>query len=207
MPLMGFSVLPKATQFFDMFARAGANAVEAARLVERRFASPAAVKHAEIKALEHVGDNLTGEIITLLNTQYVTPFDREDIYGLASATDDVLDHLDHASEMLDVYRISETTDFARQQCAVMVKAAGHLAAALGSLRGLAQAESHLLEVKKYEDEGDRVVRAAIGSLFADPSADPLYVIRWKDVYDTLEEAIDACETAAHHVGNIVVKNS
>ena len=87
---MGFSVLPKATQFFDMFARAGANAVEAARLVEQRFVDPSVVKHSQVKALEHVGDNMTGEIITLLNTQYVTPFDREDIYGLASATDDVL---------------------------------------------------------------------------------------------------------------------
>lgn len=151
---MGFSVLPKATQFFDMFARAGANAVEAARLVEQRFADPSVVKHSQVKALEHVGDNMTGEIITLLNTQYVTPFDREDIYGLASATDDVLDHMDYASELLDVYRLAETTDFARQQCAVMVNAAGHLAAALGSLRGLAQAESHLLEVQTSEDEGD-----------------------------------------------------
>jgi uncharacterized protein len=204
---MGFSVLPKATQFFDMFARAGANAVEAAALVERRFANPSAVPHKEVKALEHVGDSLTGEIITLLNTQYVTPFDREDIYGLASATDDVLDHMDHASELLDVYRIAETTEFARQQTAVLVKAAGHLGAALGNLRGLKEADGHLLELKKYEDEGDRVVRAAIGSLFADPNPDPIYVIRWKDVYDALEEAVDACETAAHHVGNIVVKNS
>ena len=165
---MGFSVLPKATQFFDMFARAGANAVEAARLVEQRFVDPSVVKHSQVKALEHVGDNMTGEIITLLHTLYVTPFDREDIYGLASATDDVLDHMDYASELLDVYRLAETTDFARQQCAVMVNAAGHLAAALGSLRGPAQAESHLLEVKTSEDEGDRLVKEAIGSLFADP---------------------------------------
>ena len=80
-------------------------------------------------------------------------------------------------------------------------------AALGNLRGLAQADSHLLELKKYEDEGDRLVKEAIGSLFDDPNPDPLYVMRWKDVYDALEDALDACETAAHHVGNIVVKNS
>lgn len=204
---MGFSVLPKATQFFDMFARAGENAVAAARLVEQRFANPAAVPHAQVKALEHVGDDLTGEIINLLNTQYVTPFDREDIYGLASATDDVLDHMDYASELLDVYRISDTTDYSRRQCAVMVGASSHLASALGNLRGLAEADGHLLELKKYEDEGDRLVKEAIGSLFADPDPDPLYVIRWKDVYDALEDAIDACESAALHVGNIVVKNS
>ena len=204
---MGFSVLPKATQFYDMFTRAGANALAAAQLVERRFADPAAVPHSEVKALEHVGDGLTGEIINLLNTQYITPFDREDIYGLASATDDVLDHIDDASELLAVYRISETTEFARRQCAVMVSAAGHLASALGSLRGLAEADGHLLELKKFEDEGDRILREAIGALFADPAPDPLYVIRWKDVHDALEDAIDACETAAHHIGNIVVKNS
>jgi uncharacterized protein Yka (UPF0111/DUF47 family) len=204
---MGFSVLPKATQFYDMFARAGGNALAAAQLVEQRFTDPAAVPHSKVKALEHVGDDLTGEIINLLNTQYITPFDREDIYGLASATDDVLDHMDDASELLAVYRITETTEAARRQCAVMVSAAQHLASALGSLRGLAEADGHLLEVKRFEDEGDRILREAIGALFADPGADPLYVIRWKDVYDALEDAIDACETAAHHVGNIVVKNS
>lgn len=204
---MGFSVLPKSTKFFDMFAQAGQNAVAASQLVERRFAAPAAVPHAEVKALEHVGDDLTGQIINLLNTQYVTPFDREDIYGLASATDDVLDHMDHASQLLDVYRLAETTDAARGQCGVLVSAVTHLSAALGNLRGLAEADGHLVELKKHEDEGDRLFKDAIGELFADPNADPLYVIRWKDVYDALEDAIDACETAAHHVGNIVVKNS
>ncbi len=204
---MGFSVLPKATKFYEMFARAGANAFASAQLVERRFADPEAVARSDVKALEHVGDDLTDEIIKLLNTQYVTPFDREDIYGLASATDDVLDHMDHASELLAVYRITETTEPARRQCAVLVKAAECLASALGSLRGLAEADAHLMAVKQFEDEGDRIFRGAIGALFADPGADPLYVIRWKDVYDVLEDAIDACETAAHHVGNIVVKNS
>lgn len=203
---MALSILPKSTRFYDMFARAGANALEAARLVERRFADPSAVSHAEVKALEHIGDELTGEIITLLNTQYVTPFDREDIYGLASATDDVLDYIESASELLDVYRLPETTEASRKQCAVLVSAAGHLAAALSTLKGLAQVESHLLELKRREDDGDRILRDAVAALFAAPEPDPLYVIRWKDVYDALEEAIDACEAAAHHVGNIVVKN-
>ena len=203
---MGFSILPKATHFYDLFARAGANVLAAAQLVEKRFADPAAVPHAEIKKLEHTGDDITGETIQLLNTQYVTPFDREDIYGLASATDDVIDHIDHASELLDVYRLPQTTEEARNQCRVLVGAAGHLSAALGSLRGLAEADNHLLELKKFEDEGDRILREAVGGLFSATNPDPLYVIRWKDVYDALEDAIDACETAAHHVGNIVVKN-
>jgi uncharacterized protein Yka (UPF0111/DUF47 family) len=203
---MGFSILPKATHFYDLFARAGENVLAVAQLVEKRFADPSAVPHSEIKKLEHIGDDMTGETIQLLNTQYVTPFDREDIYGLASATDDVVDHIDHASELLDVYRLGETTEQARRQCQILVGAAGHLAAALGSLRGLAEADSHLLELKKFEDEGDRIVREAIGGLFSDPDPDPLYVIRWKDVYDALEDAIDACERAALHVGNIVVKN-
>lgn len=204
---MGMSILPRATRFYDYFARAGENALAGARLVERRFADPASVPHAEVKALEHVGDELTGEIIGLLNTQYVTPFDREDIYGLAGATDDVLDHMDHASELLDVYRISETTEQSRRQCAILVSATERLAAALGSLKSLALADPHLLELKTFEDEGDRLLREAVGALFAEPNADPLNVIRWKDVYDSLEDAIDACEAAALHVGNIVVKNS
>lgn len=204
---LGLSLLPKTTRFYDLFATAGENIIAGARVVERRFASPESVPHAEVKALEHAGDAVTGQIIGLLNTQYITPFDREDIYGLASATDDVLDHMDHASELLDVYRIGATTEFSRRQCAVLVSASERLSGALGSLRGLAKADSYLAELKTFEDEGDRIHREAVGSLFAEDDVDPLHVIRWKDVYDALEDAIDACERAAHHVGNIVVKGS
>lgn len=204
---MGISLLPKSTRFYDLFLTAGENTIAGARMVERRFASPSSVPHAEVKALEHAGDDVTGEIIGLLNTQYITPFDREDIYGLASATDDVLDHMDHASELIDVYRIGDrTTEFSRRQCAVLVSASERLSRALGSLKGLSGVDAYLMELKTFEDEGDRIHREAVGSLFED-GVDPLHVIRWKDIYDALEDAIDACETAALHVGNIVVKGT
>ena len=205
--MVKLSILPKSTRFYDMFAEAGANVVAAARLIERRFANPSEIPHAEIKALEHVGDDLTGQIITLLNTQYVTPFDREDIFGLASAIDDVVDNINHASQLLDIYRLPHTTDASRRQCATLVSAADHLAAALGSLKGLAKVDAHLLALREREDEGDRIFTDAVASLFAEADPDPLSVIRWKDVYDALEDAIDACERSGRHVGNIVVKNS
>ena len=204
---MRLSLGPKTTEFYDLFTRAGQNTLETARLAERRFREyPPTVEHREVKALEHAGDELTREIIELLNTQYITPFDREDIYGLAKAIDDVVDHIENASELLGLYKVDSRMEQSIEQCRVLVGTAGHLANALGELKQLKRAESEIVEVKRLEDEGDRIVRSAIADLFQQHADDPLKVIRWKDIFDALEEAIDACETAADFVGNIVVKN-
>ena len=193
----------------DLFAEAGTNALEAARLAETRFREypNASVTQADIKAVEHRGDELTRDLINLLNTQYVTPFDREDIYALATALDDVVDHIDEATDLLDIYRIESSSAAAIEQCRILVGAVEHLADALARLRGRTGAQEALVALKQLEDEGDRVVRDAIASLFQDSRIEPLVVIRWKDVFDSLEDAIDACETAANVVGNILVKNA
>jgi uncharacterized protein Yka (UPF0111/DUF47 family) len=150
---------------------------------------------------------LTHELIQLLNTQYVTPFDREDIYELATALDDVVDHIEHASDLLGLYKIGAPMDQALEQARILIGAADALASALVELRRPEAAAPHLATVKQYEDEGDRVVRDAIAALFEDEEVDPRHIIRWKDVFDALEQAIDACETAAHVIGNVVVKNA
>jgi predicted phosphate transport protein (TIGR00153 family) len=203
---MRLALVPRTTEFYDLFTRAGQNLLETARLAQRRFAEfPQGGSHDEVKALENQGDELTREIIELLNTQYVTPFDREDIYELAKEIDDVVDYIDNASDLLGLYKVESSMDAAVEQCRVLVSAAEHLANALSELRRLRRAEQHLVRVKELEDEGDSIVRKAIAALF-DEGADPLTIIRWKDIFEALEDAIDACETAADLVGNIVVKN-
>jgi uncharacterized protein len=205
---MRLSLVPRTTEFYDLFTAAGENALLAARQAEVRFRTfpQPNVSQQEIKRLENAGDDLTKQIIDLLNTQYITPFDREDIYQLAKEIDDVVDFIENASDLLDLYKFDRPMEEALEQCRVLVAATENLARALAALRGLREAERHLVEVKRLEDEGDRIVRDAIAGLFENSHVDPVTIIRWKDIFEALEDAIDACETAADVVGNIVVKN-
>jgi predicted phosphate transport protein (TIGR00153 family) len=204
---MRLAFVPKTTEFYDFFTRAGENLLATARLAEQRFREfpETSVDHEQVKELENQGDELTREIIALLNTQYITPFDREDIYGLAKVIDDVVDHIEHASDLLGLYQVKSRMEQSVEQCRVLVEMAEHLSAALAELRQLRRVEQHIVEVKRLEDEGDRIERTAIAALFRE-DVDPLTVIRWKDIFESLEDAVDACETAADLVGNIVVKN-
>jgi predicted phosphate transport protein (TIGR00153 family) len=205
---MRISLTPKTTEFFTLFGRAGQNALEVARLVERRFREhpSSGVTQEQVKKEETEGDTLTREIITLLNTQYVTPFDREDIYLLATEIDDVVDYLEEASDLLGLYGIEMPTRHAVEQCAVIVRACEQLAVACDNLKGMRGVDGALVELKRLEDEGDRILRDAVGSLFRDERIDPLNVIRWKDIYEALERALDACDTAANVIANILVKS-
>ena len=206
---MRLSLVPRTTEFYELFAQAGANAVEVARLAETRFREfpDTGVTQDRVKELEHEGDRLTYEIVTLLNTQYVTPFDRDDIYALAGAIDDIVDNIDEVSDLLDLYKVEGSMQQALEQCRVLVAATTSLADALSELKAVGGVQRHLVELKAREDEGDRILRDAIAALFENEDVSPSVIIRWKDIFEALEEAIDACETAAHVVGNIVVKNA
>lgn len=196
-------------EFYALFADAGANALGAARLVGQRLGDfpDTAVDQAEVKELEHEGDRLTADIFQLLNTRYSAPFDREDIYGLARAIDDVVDHIEHASDLLGLYKVEAPMEQALEQCRVLVGATENLAAALSELPELEEARRRLAAIKELEDEGDRIVRDAIAALFEDDGISLRVIIRWKDIFEALEEAIDACDAAAHVIGNIVVKSA
>ena len=206
---MRLRLTPRTTEFYDLFSKAGENALEAARKAEIRFREypNSSVTQADVKAVETAGDEITRELITLLNTQYVTPFDREDIYELATALDDVVDYIEEVSELLELYGIESTTKHAVEQCRILVQAVEQLNLALSRLKGMRGVQDALVELKRFEDEGDRIVHDAIAALFRDDRIDPLIVIRWKDVYDGLEQALDAAEHAANVIGNIVVKNA
>jgi uncharacterized protein len=206
---MRLALVPRPTEFFDLFTQAGANALDAARKAETRFREfpNSSVTQADVKNAEREGDRITRELIQLLNTQYVTPFDREDIYALATTIDDVVDHIEEATDLLELYGVESPTRQSLEQARILTGAVGHLATALENLKSQRGVQEQLIQLKELEDEGDRVLRDAIADLFRDERIDPLTVIRWKDIFEALEDALDAAETAANVVGNIIVKNA
>jgi uncharacterized protein len=205
---MRISLTPRTSEFFTLFGKAGENALQVSRLVERRFREHpnSGITQEQVKKEETEGDAITRDLITLLNTQYVTPFDRDDIYMLATEVDDIVDYLEEASDLLGLYGVEMPTRHAVEQCGIIVRACEQLASALDNLKGMRGVQEALVQVKAHEDEGDRVLRDALAALFRDGGIDPLIVIRWKDIYEALERALDACETAANVVANILVKN-
>lgn len=206
---MRISLTPRTSEFYDLFAKAGANALQVSRLVERRFREHpnSGITQEQVKKEETEGDAITRDLITLLNTQYVTPFDRDDIYLLATEIDDVVDYLEEASDLLGLYGVEMPTRHAVEQCGIIVRACEQLALACENLKGMRGVQDALVKVKAHEDDGDRVLRDALAALFRDEGIDPLIVIRWKDIYEALERALDACETAANVIANILVKNA
>ena len=206
---MRLSLTPRPTEFYDLFVKAGENALDAARHAQTRFSEypNSSVTQADVKAIETKGDQITRDLIQLLTTQYITPFDREDIFELATALDDVVDYIEEASDLLELYGVEGATRHAVQQCGIIVQAVEQLSLALTRLKSLRGVQDALIELKRLEDEGDRVVHDAIAALFRDDRIDPLIVIRWKDIYEGLEKALDASERAANVIANVVVKNA
>jgi predicted phosphate transport protein (TIGR00153 family) len=199
---------PRTNEFYELLAAAGGNALAAARAGEARFRDyPTGVAQAEIKALEHEGDRITGELIGLVNSQHFTPFDRDDLFVLAGAIDDVTDSVENATELLGLYDVEHPTRHALELCEILVAAVEQLDTLLRNLKGKRGSSPEIAEIKRLEDEGDACTRRAVGSLFEDERIDPLIVIRWKQIYEALEDAIDAVETAAHRIGNVLVKNA
>jgi hypothetical protein len=195
-------------EIFSHLSAAGEAALAVARTVEQRFREwPDGPSQLDVKNLEHVADSVVSELVSLTNTLFVTPYDRDDLIALAFAIDDVADAAENAAELLGLYGVETTTRQSFELCALLVEAAEELAQLLTGLKGLEGASERIVKIKSIEDRGDDVARAARASLFKDDRIDPVIVIRWKDIYEALEDAIDACETAAHRVGNIVVKNA
>jgi predicted phosphate transport protein (TIGR00153 family) len=195
-------------EIYELLTLAGASAARVVGAVEQRFIQwPSGPSQDEIKSLEHDCDNIVSTLLGHANTMFMTPFDRDDVVTLAFAIDDIADAAENASELLGLYGVETPTKQSFELCALLVRAADEVAALLSGLRSRDRADELVRSIKAIEDEGDEVARAARASLFKDDRIDPVLVIRWKDIYEALEEAIDACETAAHRVGNILVKNA
>jgi predicted phosphate transport protein (TIGR00153 family) len=194
---------------YKLLAQAGECAVEITRKVEQRFREhpSSSVTQDDVKALEHEGDRIASELFRCINAQFVTPYDREDIVALVYAVDEVADKAENASELLGLYGVEGPTRQSLELCGLLVRGAVELAKLLGRLKGLRGSAVEIVTIKEIEDQADEVARAARAGLFKDDRIDPGLVIRWKDIYEALEDAVDACETAAHRVGNILVKNA
>jgi predicted phosphate transport protein (TIGR00153 family) len=204
---MRLRLTPQKREFFDLFTQASSNAREMARVLVELLADwPASrEKLRDIRELEHEGDRLTHEVINLLNRTFVTPFDRDDMYRLATVIDDVCDYIDEAADNIDAYEVRDVPEKAKQQAEVIHRAASRLHDAVGLLEGFRNSQKQLVALRELEDEGDRLSREAIADLFRS-DADPLTIIRWKDIHEQLEEAVDACENAADVLEAILVKN-
>ena len=204
---MRFGLGTRTSDIYDLLARAGANGHEIAQLVERRFREwPSGPSQDEVKELEHEGDRIISELLTTANASFVTPIDRDDLVTLAFAVDDVADSIENASELLGLYGVEHPTRQSLELCDCLVRATEELAALLSRLKGLRGSAEEVRRIKQIEDEADQVARNARAGLFKDDRIDPVLVIRWKDIYEGLEEAVDACENAADVLETIVVKN-
>ena len=205
---MAFSLVPRDRVFFDLFTEAGQNTLRAANLLTEMLAKwPDDEGLArDILKCESEGDRITHDIVQRVNNTFVTPIDQEDIYGLATKLDDIVDHIEEVADFLGLYKIEAPMEQSQAMAAVLVKSCEQLAQLLSHLRGFKDLEPYWIEIHRLENDGDRLYRDAVASLFAN-GIDPMVVIRWKDIFGVLERAIDATETAAHIVEGIVIKNS
>ena len=160
----------------------------------------------EILIAEQEGDRITHDIIKRLNQTFVTPIDREDIYGLASALDDVVDFTEEAADFLILYKVEAPMEQSVRLAEVLLQACRQIAEAMPRMRGFKDISHYTVEVNRLENDGDRISREAMAALF-DDGIDPMVVIRWKDIYERLEQAIDATERVANILEGIVIKNS
>ncbi len=204
-----FSLIPKEEQYFGLFRQMTSHIYDAAsKLAEMLAGKPADFQRQldSIKAIEHQCDELTHSISKKLNSSFITPFDREDIYMLSGALDDIVDLIDDAARAVVMYNVRETTDYARQFGDVIQRMAVQLHEVVSTLERPAGISPRLVEIHRLENEGDDLYHEAIGDLFRD-TPDPIRIIRWKDIYDKLEAAVDRCEQAANIIETVIIKHA
>jgi predicted phosphate transport protein (TIGR00153 family) len=195
------------TRYFDLFDESARTAVVAAELLQRFIDGipDEAALAKEIGAVESEADRITHDIIQHAGATFVTPLEREDILELASALDDVIDYIDETADLIVLYKVEAPMEEAIQLCAILVEATRALSQAMPRLRSFGDVRHYTVEVNRLENEGDRLSRQAIAGLF-DGGIDPMIVIRWKDIFERLEQAIDATEKVANILEGIIIKN-
>jgi predicted phosphate transport protein (TIGR00153 family) len=206
-----FSLIPKEMVFFDLFEQAGRNAHEGALALAALLDDyrDVAEKVKRIKDIEHAGDKITHATIEKLNQTFITPIDREDIHELICRIDDILDLIDTAVARMYLYKIEKPTDDAKALAKVLVHATKIITELLPKMRNLKLSSSllqHCIEIHTAENEGDRIEQHALAALFEN-GQDPIYIIKWKDIYEELESATDRCEDVANVIEGIVLKNA
>jgi len=204
--MVSFRLMPRDEKFFDLFVADGENLLAAARELAQLMSAydDLDARVARIQALEKAGDAIDRQVAERLERAFITPLDREDIHELVSRLDDVVDGIQESAETLVIYDIDAPTDEARRLADILAAQAVALLAALRGLEALKGIEPHLREVQLLENEADGLSRAAIARLFRE-AGDPLVVIKWRDMYHSLEETIDAAEDAAEVMQRMIHK--
>jgi predicted phosphate transport protein (TIGR00153 family) len=208
MTMVSIRLMPRDEKFFDLFIKDAENLVSGAQALEALMRTYDRLDEhvAGIQAIEHAGDELGDEVIERLERAFITPMDRGDIHELARRMDDVLDRVQEIAETMQIYVITAPTDEAKRLSAILAEQTAEILAALRKLESMKGLDGHLKRVHELENEADGLSRAAIGRLFRD-KYDALEVIKWRDIYQSLEESIDAAEDVAEIIARMVHKNS
>lgn len=204
-----YNLLPREEQYFDLFAQMTLYISKAARELKEMLADKNQNygEYAQrIKGMEHACDELTHSIAMRLNKSFITPFDREDIYLMSTALDDIVDLIDDAARAIIIFDVHEITGYAQQFASVIERMAEQLKEIVSTLQRPKNITQRLVEIHRLENEGDDIYHAAIAELFHD-SHDPLTVVKWKEVYEKLEAAVDRCENVANIIESVIIKHT
>ena len=203
------NLLPKEEQYFDLFTQMTLYISDAARELKEMMADK---NHdyeeysKRIKGLEHACDELTHTVATRLNKSFITPFDREDIYMMSSALDDIVDLIDDSAKAIIIFDVKEITDYARDLADVIGRMAEQLQVIVSILQKPKNITQRLVEIHRLENDGDDIYHAAIANLFHE-GHDALTVLKWKEIYEKLEAAIDRCEHVANIIESVIIKHT
>jgi hypothetical protein len=204
-------LLPRDEDFFGLFERHAALTVEGAREMQRLVQGGQNIRTraARIKEIEHETDVITHACVERLHKTFITPFDRDDIHRLITRMDDVMDYIESAAIAVMLYELVEMTDPARELADVLVRSTESVAVAVSGLKNVKQSQAILdacIEVNRLENEGDEILRGALADLFRE-AKDPLLVLKWKEVYEALENATDRCEDVANVIEGVVLEHA
>lgn len=206
-------LMPKEERFHELFAQDTANLLRAARsFVEfvRADLPTRRLRMAELRELEHDGDGVTRQIFDALNSSFITPFDREDIRSLATDLDDILDYVEGVAQQLINFELAECPPELREFAEILVEMAAEIEQVTGHIWNLAKAreiQSAIVRISDLENRADDLYNKVIADLFRPNGRDPLQIMKWKEIYDGLENACDQCKDYTHIVGNVIVKNA
>jgi uncharacterized protein len=201
-------LIPRDEAFFEKFSEIAKRMTSSAKLLRQLFADPENLDQyvAAIKTVEHEADNITHDVISRIDKSFVTPIDREDIHLLVSQLDNVVDLIDGTARRAAMFHIVDVHEQAKRLCDVLVGATDCIEIAVKHMKDSAIVVQRGREIKQKEEEGDAIYHAAVGALFAG-TPDPLEVIKWKELYDTLERALDQCEDVANVLESIALKHA
>jgi predicted phosphate transport protein (TIGR00153 family) len=208
MPGLLQRLLPREEGFFDLFAKQADNIHTGARALQQMLSHYTGVPEQvqSVKAIEHEGDEITHSVFTKLNQTFITPFDREDIHELASQLDDIIDLIDAAASRFVLYRVTAVREGTLDLIKVLVAATSEVSAAVHSLSTPEKALKHCIEINRYENESDRICRTLIAQLF-DEEKDSVQIIKWKEIYEVIETAVDKCEDVANVIEGVILKSA